>query len=217
MEASTLSSTDLKAVLLTLRDHSKGISRTLFPVHLTQRIHSKDILRTFFPDNLSLTDEVSMSREGILFIRKKGEKRVREYTIEKFFIHHKLDKKEIGEALRRVNDLLLIIKLEKEELTARDIIGCRNAEIRRFLFQRYGHERFVKELNTRLIHKDGENELLLIPWRKDEEPITLVKVKDSTTGKVYLLRVPPSMRTCREAVAWTFGMATEEYEPEKET
>ena len=45
----------------------------------------------------------------------------------------------------------------------------------------------------------------------------MVKVKDSTTGEIYLLRVPPTMKTCKEAVAWTFGMTAEEYVLEKET
>jgi hypothetical protein len=33
----------------------------------------------------------------------------------------------------------------------------------------------------------------------------------------YWLRVPPTMRTAREAVAWTFNMPAERYAPEKET
>nr|MDO8110691.1 hypothetical protein [Candidatus Sigynarchaeota archaeon] len=44
-----------------------------------------------------------------------------------------------------------------------------------------------------------------------------MKVKDSTSGKYYVLRVPPEMRTCREAIAWTFGLSVIEYEPDKQT
>jgi hypothetical protein len=35
--------------------------------------------------------------------------------------------------------------------------------------------------------------------------------------KTYFLRVPPETRTAREGVAWTFGMAEQEYAPEVET
>jgi hypothetical protein len=35
--------------------------------------------------------------------------------------------------------------------------------------------------------------------------------------KRYWLRVPPYMRTAREAVAWTFGLSGKEYAPDKET
>lgn len=49
------------------------------------------------------------------------------------------------------------------------------------------------------------------------EPMQLVKVKDSTTGDSYLLRVPPHMKTCKQAVAWTFSLEEIEYNPVKET
>ena len=35
--------------------------------------------------------------------------------------------------------------------------------------------------------------------------------------KRYWLRVPPTMRTAREAVSWTFNMPAELYGPEIET
>jgi hypothetical protein len=34
-----------------------------------------------------------------------------------------------------------------------------------------------------------------------------------STGRDYVLRVPPTMNSAREAVAWTFGMKAEEYQP----
>jgi len=49
----------------------------------------------------------------------------------------------------------------------------------------------------------------------------MVEVHNSTpepdgTRKTYYLRVPPTTRTAREAVAWTFGMSGTEYRPEKQ-
>ena len=52
---------------------------------------------------------------------------------------------------------------------------------------------------------------------KHEENIRLIKVRDSTTRQFYLLRVPPTVWTCKQAVAWTFGMEEDEYYPTKET
>ena len=37
------------------------------------------------------------------------------------------------------------------------------------------------------------------------------------TRQTYFLRVPPNLRTAREAVAWTFGLSGLQYRPEKET
>ena len=36
------------------------------------------------------------------------------------------------------------------------------------------------------------------------------------TRKRYFLAVPPTMKTARKAVAWTFGMSADEYKPEVE-
>jgi hypothetical protein len=56
----------------------------------------------------------------------------------------------------------------------------------------------------------------------NDEPIVIVKVLNSTpeadgSTKNYFLRVPPEIRTAKEAVAWTFGMSGEEYSPLRET
>ena len=46
----------------------------------------------------------------------------------------------------------------------------------------------------------------------------MVEVRNSTpepdgSRKTYFLRVPPTVRTAREAVAWTFGLGAVEYRP----
>jgi hypothetical protein len=62
-------------------------------------------------------------------------------------------------------------------------------------------------------------------WRRNvsgDEPIVMVEVVNSTrepdgSFKRYWLRVPPDMKTAREAVAWTFNVPAERYAPVKET
>jgi hypothetical protein len=56
----------------------------------------------------------------------------------------------------------------------------------------------------------------------DDEDLVMLKCLNSTeeadgTRKEYFLRVPPSMETCWEAVAWTFGMGKREYVPVAES
>ena len=43
-----------------------------------------------------------------------------------------------------------------------------------------------------------------------------MKVKCPSTEAFYTLRVPPTMKTVEDAVAWTFGMSGIEYSPEQE-
>lgn len=50
------------------------------------------------------------------------------------------------------------------------------------------------------------------------EPLHMVRVVDATHStkgerKEYFLRLPPEIETAREAVAWTFGLSREEYNP----
>jgi hypothetical protein len=44
-----------------------------------------------------------------------------------------------------------------------------------------------------------------------------VQVQDASTPRQYLLRVPPTVQTAAEAVAWSFQLAVEEYHPGQET
>jgi hypothetical protein len=60
----------------------------------------------------------------------------------------------------------------------------------------------------------------LWPWW--EEPVALVEVCNHTpeldgTFRSFVLRVPPSMASAKEAVAWTFGMEHDVYRPEDES
>jgi Domain of unknown function (DUF6745) len=41
----------------------------------------------------------------------------------------------------------------------------------------------------------------------------LAHVKDDSTPRRYFLRVPPDMQTLHEAIARTFKMSSDEYQP----
>jgi hypothetical protein len=61
-----------------------------------------------------------------------------------------------------------------------------------------------KEANCDPTDPGGVRRLLRVPM-VDDEDLVCVMVHCPSTGGRYLLRVPPKMKTCRQAVAWTAG------------
>lgn len=107
------------------------------------------------------------------------------------------------------------------EITAAEVLAERNAEVRRVMIERMTAERFVAQAKGRLLDRDtdrgGERSLRRIRMNGDE-PMTALVVRCPSTRAVHILRVPPRMRTCRQAAAWTFGYrAVETYCPSVET
>jgi hypothetical protein len=76
------------------------------------------------------------------------------------------------------------------------------------LFERFGLERFLTKANPEVLDQDldkgGERKLLGIPMEGDKALVCILVLCPST-GRRYILRVPPSMKTCRQAIAWTAG------------
>lgn len=103
-----------------------------------------------------------------------------------------------------------------ERIKVEQIITESNVEVRRIMLELMGYEKFLTQMPHRVVHKDGEYALIRIYWHKQEESIMLVKVKCSSSGAWYTLRVPPNMKTCKEALAWTFNVSPEEYVLEEE-
>jgi hypothetical protein len=109
-----------------------------------------------------------------------------------------------------------------ETLTPKQITGEPNAEVRRIMLERFGAERYVRELGAKRVQADDYGALYRVELG-DDEPLVMVELENSTpepdgSHKVYWLRVPPTITTAREAVAWTFGYEkSDEYQPEFET
>jgi len=107
--------------------------------------------------------------------------------------------------------------LRPSEITPAKIEAENNAEVRRVMIERYGQTRYLIDSGAREIHSDDYGTL----YRKEianDEPLVMVKVVNSTpepdgTFKDYFLRVPPTIKRAREAVAWTFDVPEEEYAP----
>lgn len=119
-------------------------------------------------------------------------------------------------------DAVAEIKLEENlPIAIGDVFGTPNAELRRRLMERYGVERVVTDAQFETLDADGEDLLVRAPAGLTvgigtETPVYLY-VKDSSTPRRYLLRVPPDMERVREAKAWSFGLDEHEYAPSVET
>lgn len=120
-----------------------------------------------------------------------------------------------------------------ERITIQQIDAERDIEERRVLLERFGVERFLREGDAELVHEDATGRL----WRRElpvvhlrgqrvqgpaAEPVVMVEVTNATpepdgSRRTYFLRVPPHMRTARDAVAWTFSMTGSDYSPSAES
>ncbi len=87
-----------------------------------------------------------------------------------------------------------------------------NAELRRILIERIGYSRICQELQATKLDSWQEYTLLKIDNQLDVEPIYLLKMTCPSTGHIHALRVPPDMKSAREAVRWVnWGIDPEEF------
>jgi hypothetical protein len=103
------------------------------------------------------------------------------------------------------------------------LVRTANPEKRRLLLDRIGYERFLDIAGAKLGQQDDYGKLWRTTLPVDGEPLTVVEVVNATpehdgTRRRYFLRVPPTTRTAREAVAWSFEFDDEaDYAPTVET
>ncbi|MEV0041553.1 DUF6745 domain-containing protein, partial [Streptomyces sp. NPDC050804] len=110
---------------------------------------------------------------------------------------------------------------ELASLTPDRIRDEANAELRRVMLEHYGYDRYLNESGAEPVHRDESGVLWRISLRQDED-VAMVEVVNSTpepdgTHRTYWLRVPPTTRTAKQGVAWTFGLEAAEYEPIRQT
>jgi hypothetical protein len=86
-----------------------------------------------------------------------------------------------------------------------------NAELRRVLIQGIGYARICYELQATELDSWQEYTLLKID-DADVEPIYLLKMTCPSTERIHVMRVPPTMKSAREAITWVnLGVAPEEF------
>ena len=108
-----------------------------------------------------------------------------------------------------------------EKLDPRRFMTWKNAEVRRVAIERYGYGNFLRDGRAKLVNQDRYGRRWRLNYGKDD--VAFVEVVDATptpegTHKTYYLRVPPTARSARAAVAWTFGYnRVGDYRPTLET
>lgn len=113
--------------------------------------------------------------------------------------------------------------MKPEALRAADVLKHPNTEVRYAGMLLYGYERMEQEGHLRKKHHDDKTGATLYTVSGVlTQPFCVVRVLNSTAEpdgsfKPYYLTVPPDMKTCKEAIAWTFSKSSDEYKPSHET
>jgi internalin A len=81
------------------------------------------------------------------------------------------------------------------------LLSEENAELRRVLIERIGYDRICQQLQAVELDSWQEYTLLKID-NADVEPIYLLKMTCPSTGFIHALRVPPEVRSAKEAIRW---------------
>ena len=113
------------------------------------------------------------------------------------------------------------IAFHPETITVDEILEEPNQTHRQILLEQVGLEWFIEHAHAVVLDHDsdkgGDRRLLSLPFDRGEAVIC-VQVRCPSTGHQYVLRVPPDMRTCQQAVAWTAGYSNPDaYQPAIET
>lgn len=113
-----------------------------------------------------------------------------------------------GEALYFVRGLAV----PDEWITKRDELDPKlawtheNAEMRRCVAEILGWDKLVAAAGAKVIKRDKYGSLLECSQFQDDngQPARFVRVKCTTTGRIYLTRVPPDARSPRHALGWRY-------------
>jgi hypothetical protein len=98
------------------------------------------------------------------------------------------------------------IACHPETLRAQDVLNYPHSEIRRVMQARMGYECFLAEAIAEKLDQDTGGSLCLLRVRlNQDDPLVCLSVLDPSTGRLYVLRVPPDMQNCHQAAAWIAG------------
>ena len=108
-----------------------------------------------------------------------------------------------------------------EQMHVDEVLEERNSERRRVLLDRYGYARFLVDAHAEVLDRDrdpgGERQLLRVALNGDEDLVAMSCFCPST-GRQYMIRVPPTTISCRHAAAWIAGFDDpDDYQPLIET
>lgn len=84
------------------------------------------------------------------------------------------------------------------------ILRERNAEVRKLIIEKIGWTKILSDLDAQLVDRWDPYELYRIRPRDQliQESFQLLKMKCPSAGSDYVLCVPPSLSTAKEAIIW---------------
>ncbi|GCD80457.1 DUF6745 domain-containing protein [Schleiferia thermophila] len=111
-----------------------------------------------------------------------------------------------------------------DRVTKTMVMSEKNVEKRRAYMEILGSKRFAELLDLRVRDQSIDRQGYLVELYQSNQPddlsgdyIQFVKVICPSTGRAYMLCVPPEIKSALQAVAWTFGKELDEYQPVIET
>ncbi len=113
-----------------------------------------------------------------------------------------------------------------EKLTIEGVLSHKNTEVKYVGIRIIGLEKLYSSKYCSIIHEDtdreGRDRKLFKISNVIEDPLCFIQVhnwsqEDNGDYKAYFLQVPPTMKTCQAAVAWTFRCEPDDYRPVQET
>jgi hypothetical protein len=109
------------------------------------------------------------------------------------------------------------IILHPELITVPEVHAEENIEMRRLMVERMTYEKYLVESNAKKLNESKYGKLYKIEY-DDDEPLVVVHLDNTTpdedgSRRKYFLRVPPEVKTAKEAVAWSFGKEENDYNP----
>jgi hypothetical protein len=113
------------------------------------------------------------------------------------------------------------IAFHPELIAIDEVLDEKNTERRRVLLDRYGYAKFLADADAEILDRDtdpgGPRQLLRVKL-KDDEDLVAMSCFCPSTGRQYMIRVPPATPTCRHAAAWIAGFDNpDDYQPILET
>jgi internalin A len=99
-------------------------------------------------------------------------------------------------------------KIHPSRWEAQWLLEEKNAEVRRILIQEIGYARICSELQVTELDTWQEYTLLTIDFEDDFDadgmplPVFLLKMICPSTGFIHALRVPPRVRSAKDAIRW---------------